>query len=160
MTLSLRPVANHDTHACLSIYLDAIHNGTSPHYTEAEREAWAPRDAAHDLDAWESRLKTGLSFLAEDEAEPVGFITMTGDGYLDLFFVRPIARRNGAAAALYDHLLTAAREKGLTQLTTHASHLARWFLERRGWTVLAPEMVERHGVSLERFEMCLTLNAD
>ncbi len=153
MTLTLRPIAPQDIAACIDIYTDAIWNGTAPHYSKAQRMAWAPPDAARDIAAWTTRLGTGTGVLASVGDKSLGFIVITDAGYLDLFFVRPEARGDGTAAALYNHALKAARAGGAARLTTHASHLARAFLERREWVVLSHETVKRNGVSLDRFAM-------
>ncbi len=52
---------------------------------------------------------------------------------------------------LYDRMIETARDMGLEGLTTHASHLARRFLDRRGWAVVEEERNLRHGVWLTRF---------
>lgn len=142
-----------DEDVCLAIYRDAIRNGTAPHYTAEEAAAWAPDSM--DASDWAPRLASGRTWLAETESAPVGFITLDTKGHLDLFFVRPAARGLGVAKALYDRLIEAARSDGRTALTTDASHLARSFLEKRGWRVTGEERVIRHGVELVRFPMRL-----
>lgn len=141
----------------MSIYFDAVRNGTAPHYSAQEAAAWAPD--ARDQSEWTGRLAEGRTWIAESDAGAQGFITLAPEAHLDLFFVRPTARPMGVAAALYDTLLAAAREDRHSALTTHASHLARRFLDRRGWTVEAEEQSLRHGILLTRFRMRLRIAA-
>ena len=151
---SIRTWTPSDTKACIDIYVDAIRNGTRGIYTPEEAAAWAPEHADHA--EWTARLASGRTWIAETGSGPQGFITLAPAGHLDLFFVRPAARPLGIADALYERLLTEARAQGLPAITTHASHLARRFLEKRGWEVESEERVLRHGVWLTRFTMHLS----
>ena len=147
-----------DSSACGAIYVDAVRNGTAPHYSAEQAAAWVPDGAEH-WD-WAPRLTSGQTWIAEVKGIPSGFITLRSDGHLDLFFVRPDVRHLGIAGALYEQLVEDARRSGLTRLTTHASLLARRFLERRGWRVAESETAERHGVSLTRYYMLRDLPFD
>lgn len=157
MNRSIRPITPGDTADCIAIYYDAIHSGTAPHYTPAQREAWAPCAEMHDKPAWTARICVAIGYFASVDEEPAGFIVLEETGYLDLFFVRPDFRKAGIASLLYTTAIDAAAAQGLTRLSTHASHLARRFLERQGWQVRKREVVERNGVQLERFDMTLDL---
>lgn len=158
MTVVLRRLAADEIAICHAIYLDAIHNGTALHYSAEQRAAWAPRGPVPA--EWTGRMTDGaVTWLAEcgdGDKGAVGFATLRG-GYLDFLYVRPDARDTGAAGLLYSAALAYARAEGHRQMTTHASHLARRFLARRGWHVVAPETVVRNGVAIERFEMALDL---
>jgi putative acetyltransferase len=144
-----------DILVCVEIYRDAVLNGTAPHYTAREAAAWAP--AGLDTSEWTIRLVEGATWIAATGEDAQGFITLAPRGHLDLFFVRPAARPLGTAALLYDRLLAAAREQGHPRLTTDASHLARRFLERRGWSVRQEERAMRNGIWLTRFRMTVDI---
>ncbi len=152
MIRPIRPIRPEDVAGTYAIFRDAVRIGAAPFYTEAERRAWAPSDTMPD--SWRDRVLGATTWVAEDGDGLAGFLSY-GDGYLDFFYVRPQARRGPTAPALYDRMLAEARAEGRARLTTHASHLARRFLERRGWQVVAPEEVERNGVRLTRFAMAL-----
>ncbi len=155
MTVTLRHIGAGEIALCHAIYLDAIHNGTAPHYSAEERAAWAPLGPVPA--GWADRLTEGaITWLAEGDG-PEGFATLRG-AYLDFLYVRPDARATGAAGLLYEAALGHARVAGHCRMTTHASHLARRFLARRGWQVVAPETVMRNGVAIQRFEMALDLS--
>jgi putative acetyltransferase len=149
--VTIREFAAEDVAGCIAIYRDAILNGTAPYYTAQDAKAWAPDDP--DTGEWSGRLSTGATWIAETGDGAQGFITLAPHGHLDLFFVRPAARRLGVAALLYERLVPAARADGYATLTTDASHLARRFLERRGWRVQEEERAMRNGVWLTRFRM-------
>ncbi len=152
MTWHLRPYLREDAERCGLCYLDAIRNGTRGHYTAAQAAAWAQ---SPDPSEWAGRLSTGTTWVAEDADLVAGFLTLTGDGHLDLFFVRPSYRKSGAAAALYQACIDHAHAHGMQRLTTHASLLAKSFLARRGWTCLEEEQALRNGQYLTRFRMTL-----
>lgn len=144
-----------DAAACHRVYFSAVRVGAASHYSEAQRHAWAPSEVAEPWMA--QRLGDGITWLAQGNDGLAGFLTATPTGHLDLFFVVPEARRGPAAPLLYDTYLGWARTRRLTHLTTHASHLARRFLTRRGWQTRAEEQVRRNGVTLCRWQMELRL---
>ncbi|MDJ1017282.1 MAG: GNAT family N-acetyltransferase [Paracoccaceae bacterium] len=140
-----------DAVECYDVYLEAVRNGASEHYNRAQRLAWAPSDEPPE--SWSARLEVARVWVSEDAQGMTGFISLDDEGYLDLFFVAPRARGDGTAASLYAELLAEAEAQGLKTLRTHASLYLRPFLEKRGWTVVQSEEVERSGVTLRRFEM-------
>lgn len=140
-----------DAAACHAVYVDAVRNGTAPLYSAEEARAWAPSEQLED---WlPPRLQAGQTWIAEASGTVVGFLTVTPDGHLDLFFVRPGWRRSGLAAELYERMTAWAGARGIERMSTFASHLARRFLERRGWHVVSGETAIRNGVALKRWEM-------
>ena len=158
MTLKIRIYSDADRADCHDVYVDSVRNGTAPFYTAEQAHAWAP--SLTDDEEWTGRLGTGTTWVAETEDGISGFITLTSDGHLDFFFVRPAARSAGTAQALYATMIEQAQSDGFDRLTTHASHLARRFLEKRGWEVVAEEDVVRNGVVLRRSRMELNKLAD
>ncbi|PRY25951.1 GNAT family acetyltransferase [Aliiruegeria haliotis] len=151
MTWTVRRGGAADVEACHDVYYDAVRNGTSPHYSAEQAAAWAPSRKPED---WlEPRLAVGTTWIAESVDRAEGFLTVTDAGHLDFFFVRPQWRRSGLSSALYDQMQAWTDARGLTHLTTYASHLCRRFLERRGWVVLHGETALRNGVELTRWEM-------
>lgn len=147
----IRPGGVADAAACHAVYVDAVRNGTAPHYSAREALAWAPSATLEDWMA--PRLAAGITWVAQSGARAEGFLTVTPAGHLDFLFVRPEWRGTGLAAALYDRMADWAAAAGHDRLTVHASHLSRRFLARRGWQVVARESVARHGVDLVRWEM-------
>ena len=153
--VTLRPYRPEDRAACAAIFFRAVREGAAGHYDAAQRAAWAPAGAETGAD----RLAHQWCLVAERDGTPAGFLSMTPEGHLDMAFVLPEEMGRGTAAALYDALLARARGAGLQRLTVHASHLARPFLERRGWQAETAETVALRGQRLERFVMSLGLEA-
>lgn len=147
----IREATADDLDATWDIYRDAVLHGTSPFYTAAEARAWAGPPERPGW--WAERMSAATSWIAEDASGPAGFITLSAPAHLDFFFVRPRARGTGMAAALYDRFVATAETGDGGRMTTFASHLARRFLQRRGWTVSEEEIAERNGERLIRFAM-------
>lgn len=153
--MQIRPYRTEDRAACVQVFHRAVREGTTAFYDAAQRAAWAgppvPDLATPDPRAGQWCL------VAEDAGRINGFFAMDPDGYLDMAFVLPEVMGKGVAAALYDALMAKARAHGLPRVHTHASHLFRRFLLRRGWHVVTPENHPAHGLIYERFVMALDL---
>lgn len=150
----IRPYAAADAPACHAVFRAAALSGSAPHYNRAEREAWA---GAEDLpETWAARLGEQTTWVAQGaRARIEGFLTLGRDGHIDFFYVLPARRGTGLAGRLYDKAEGHARAAGLTGMTTEASHLARAFLTRRGWTTEARQSVIRASVPITNFRMSL-----
>lgn len=144
-----------DAASCYDVFYTAVHTGAAPHYTAAQRQAWAPHAAMPA--SFPEKLAAQVCWVARCEGKSVGFFSMEADGHLDTAFVAPDFRRTGLASDLYDKIILDARSLELGRLFTEASHLARPFFEKRGWSVTMPETVTRNGVHIERFQMAIDL---
>jgi len=151
MQVTVRRFEDRDAEATARIYFDAVRIGAQDYYDEAQRQAWAA--SVPDTPPWRARLRSQASFVAERDGAIVGFMTLKPDGCIDLAFVAPEAMGTGVARQLYERLLAEAVAMGLRRLHTEASHLARPFFERQGWSVVKQQTVERDGVALTNFVM-------
>lgn len=151
----IRLFAPADAAPASRLIFDAVHAGAAAAYTEAQRAAWAP--APHPASALAARLEPQFALVAEDERGLSGLFALTHEGLLDLAFVRPDRMGDGLAGRLHDAILTQAIDFGLSALRVEASHLARRFLERRGWRLEATQSVQQNGVALENHRMTLPL---
>ena len=70
--------------------------------------------------------------------------------YLDRLYVHKDYQHRGVATAICDAL---EQNNKATELTTHASITARPFFEKRGYTVVREQQVERRGELLTNFVM-------
>lgn len=155
MNVTIRTFDPRDATTLYAIFFEAIRVGAAAHYSTAQRLAWA---AHADMPAgWPDKLAAHDTFVAETGGEVAGFMAATPDGYIDLAFVRPRWMGRNVAQALYDCVLERAHRRGLTRLTTHASHLARPFFARQGWQVDTTENSDKNGEVLTNFAMSLDL---
>lgn len=103
-----------------------------------------------DLNAWNASFLAHQTVVAETDGQIVGFGDMDSSGYLDRLYVRKDFQHCGVAAAICDVL---ERSSTATEFITHASVTARPFFEKRGYTVVKQQQVERRGVRLTNFVM-------
>ncbi|MFY0692095.1 MAG: GNAT family N-acetyltransferase [Paracoccaceae bacterium] len=149
--VKLRRFSDRDAKATYDIFYAAVRKGTVAHYSQYEREAWAGSQTQPEN--WLRRLNAQQTILAEMEGRIVGFMSMKPDGFLDLAFVLPNVMGMGVAGRIYGALEDWARENNLSTLRTHASHLLRPFLIRRGWQVVKAQTVLSNGRRIENFQM-------
>lgn len=154
--VSIRAYGEADAPVLAELVHAAVHEGAKDHYTEAQRKAWSP--APKDPAELHARLSPQSVFVARDGLGVCGFMTLEGDGHLDMAFVHPRVQGQGVTGLLIEALLAEAAARGMERLHTEASHLFRRFLERRGWTLLASQQVECRGVVLENHRMVLQLS--
>ncbi|WP_333868478.1 GNAT family N-acetyltransferase [Cypionkella sp.] len=139
-----------DADALAQIFYDAVRIGAAPYYATAQLQAWAPQRPSAAV--WTARL-TGLICFVACDPQPVGFMALRADGYLDLAFVAPAQQRRGVASLLHQAVLTHAQGLGLRLLTTESSLAAQGFFAGKGWQTLARQSVQRHGQAIENFRM-------
>ena len=89
------------------------------------------------------------SLVAVEGCGIAGFGDIDQTGYLDRLYVHKDYQRKGIATAICDGLERTAQGK----ITTHASITARPFFEKRGYTVIKEQRVERQGIALVNFVM-------
>ncbi len=149
--LLIRPFTEQDAGATAAIFFDAVRSGSREFYSDAQRQAWAP--AIPPLPDWLDRLKAQTTLVAEQVGDVVGFMTLDGEGYIDLVFVAPDLIGKGVARQLYAGVENVARKAGIQKLSVQASHMARRFFERQGWSVVRQQTVTLRGVALTNFVM-------
>ena len=150
--MNIRPFRDDDASAAAQIFFNSVRLGTRDYYDEAQRVAWAPR--VPEATKWLSRLKSQTVFVAERSGRVVGFMTLAAEGYIDLAFVASDAIGQGIGKELYDAILAEALNLRVPRLHAEASHLARPFFERQGWSVVESQTVTRgDDVAIPNFVM-------
>jgi putative acetyltransferase len=133
------------------IFFDAVRKGATDFYDEAQRLAWMPRVPSGPN--WETRLASQTTLVACIAGQPVGFMTLDAEGYIDLAFVSPDHHRQGIGQRLYVQIETLARAAGTPRLHSQASFLVRGLFEKKGWNVVRKQRIEKAGVTLTNFLM-------
>ena len=146
----IRPYAPDDVDATIEIFLRSIREVSSKDYSAAEIEAWAK---VEDRSLWAERRMSRPAWIAEIGGKPVGFSDLTGDGCLDMMFVHPEFQGVGVATRLLRRVEEEALRLGYGRIYTEASRTARPFFERQGFRMVARQIVEKRGQSLENFLM-------
>jgi ribosomal protein S18 acetylase RimI-like enzyme len=120
-------------------------------YREVPDPDHEEHDEAQELREIETHVREGRAFLAEnDDGEPAGFALYWKKsprvGYLSDLYVRPVARRAGAAHALVKELAFVLRDEGVENLeldvradnTGARAVYARWGMRESKVTYVAP----------------------
>lgn len=138
------------------LWHEAVHTGAMGAYNEAQRRAWspAPKSAA----IMTERLSGQIILVGEDDQGLAGFFTLTPEGELDMAYVRPDRKGSGLAVQLHQAILDEARRRRLSTLTVNASHIARKFFQKHGWTLVQTQTVRPNGVEMQNHRMVLHLS--
>ena len=129
------------------LFYHTVHTVNTKDYTEEQVNAWATGQV--DLEAWDRSFREHYTVIAEENGLLVGFGDIDQTGYLDRLYVHKDFQGRGIATALCNRLEQAVAGS----IVTHASLTARPFFEKRGYTVLREQQVERHGVRLTNYVM-------
>jgi putative acetyltransferase len=140
-----------DLNAVVALFGRSVREIASHDYTPTQISVWAPQ--APDSSAWADRLSKGTVFVYEVDHQILGFARVEESGHLDLLYVHPEFQRQGIARALFEQVLTWASRQGIPRITSDVSITARPFFEHYGFHVVKPQVVERHGVSFDNFQM-------
>jgi putative acetyltransferase len=154
--MEIRPYAEPDAAATLDVFLAAVIETASVHYSAEQIAAWA-RPAERDAVQWNLARKARNTYVATIGGEVVGFSDVGDDGYIDMMFVAPKFGRRGVAGALLTHLHAMAVGAGASELYTNASITARHFFEQHGFAVVAEQHRVTHGVAMTNYKMVLPL---
>lgn len=145
--MEIRTYQPADCKEMAELFYQTVHTVNAKDYTRPQLDAWATGQV--DLEQWNRSFLAHLSLVAVEDGAIVGFGDMASDGYLDRLYVHADHQRQGIATALCDRL----EQSVPGPFTTHASITAKPFFEKRGYTVVKEQAVERHGVLLTNFFM-------
>ena len=129
------------------LFYDTVHTVNARDYTEAQLAAWATGTVYSE--GWDRSFREHYTLVALDDKLIIGFGNIDKSGYLDKLYVHKDYQRKGVAAAICDRLEAVEAET----IITHASITARPFFEKRGYTVVREQQVERQGVILKNYVM-------
>lgn len=129
------------------LFYDTVHTVNARDYTEAQLAVWATGTV--DSEGWDRSFREHYTLVALDDKLIIGFGDIDKSGYLDRLYVHKDYQRKGVAAAICDRLEAVEAET----IITHASITARPFFEKRGYTVVREQQVERQGVILKNYVM-------
>ena len=144
----LRKYAKTDCAELAELLYDTVHTVNAKDYTREQLDAWATGEI--NLEAWNESFQAHLTVVAEMDDQIVGFGDMDKTGYLDRLYVHKDYQHRGVATAICDAL---EQNTKAAKFTTHASITARPFFEKRGYSVVREQQVERRSVLLTNFVM-------
>lgn len=143
-----------DTEEIISLFYETVHSVNSKDYSQAQLDAWAPRDEKESkIKSWKESLGQNITFVAKVNDKVVGFSDLTHTGYLDRLFVHKDYQEQGIATALVNMLESEAKKLNLLDIDVEASITAKPFFEYHGYKIVCSQTVERKGVKLTNFKM-------
>ena len=133
----IRMYEDRDAASLADIFNRAVSETASKHYAPDQITAWL--GGGMEADETHARCSDGRSvWVAADESDAaIAFIDLEDDGHIDMLFCLPEWTGRGIASALYDHLESDARRRGMTRLYVEASELARPLFQHKGFTCFA-----------------------
>ena len=149
MQLTIRSFQKKDLSEIKALFVNTVHHINIRDYSQEQVDAWAPKSDGGIQ--WEDRIHPHNGFVALLEGRIVGFATLDEKGYIDFLYVHHQHQASKIGTYLYTRLEIEAEELGISKLTTHASHTAKPFFEKMGFTVIAPNAVIKNGVRLENW---------
>ena len=144
----LRKYAKTDCAELAELFYDTVHTVNAKDYTREQLDAWATGEI--NLEEWDESFQAHLTVVAEMDGKIVGFGDMDKTGSLDRLYVHKDYQRRGVATAICDAL---EQNTKAAEFITHASITARPFFEKRGYTFVREQQVERRGKLLTNFVM-------
>lgn len=106
------------------------------------------------------RFTSKPPLVAEIEGEIVGFITLENNGHIDWTYTHKDFQRIGVASALYKSLEEEAKKGRIKRLYVETSYLARPFFEKKGFTIINKNKIERNGQILVNWLMEKYINLE
>ncbi len=140
------PYRPEDCPGLAALFYDTVHRVCRRDYTLRELNAWASGQV--DLEAWNASFLAHRTLVAWHGSTIAGFGDLDPSGYFDRLYVHADFQRRSIATALADLL-----EAGCTAplLSVYASRTAKSFFLHRGYRLIRPNRVERHGIWIENF---------
>ena len=143
----LRDFQAGDEPSLRAVFESAIHEVAIRDYTQAQVDAWAPRQ--FDPTLWARRVQGIAPFVIERDGEIVAYADVQPSGYIDHFFVGAAANGQGIGRRLMERIHERADELGITELTSEVSRTAQPFYARFGFEVVDHHVKAVRGVAIE-----------
>lgn len=145
MILDIRKYQTADCQEVIELFCNTVHTVNAKDYTQAQLDAWT---FGVNPSEWDKSLQAHYSLVAAN-GRIVGFGDIDETGYLNRLYVHKDFQHLGIATAICDELEKFAN----CSITTHASVTAKPFFEKRGYTILKRQQVERQGILLTNYIM-------
>ena len=135
--MEIRMYRPSDCKILTGLFYNTVHTVNARDYTEEQLNVWATGEV--DLEKWNQSLQEHFSVVAVDNGTVVGFGDIDHTGYLDRLFVHADYQGKGVGTAICNQLEQAVQGT----IVTHASITAKPFFEKRGYSVMKEQSVER-----------------
>jgi len=147
----IRPYRRRDIPEISRLYYDTIHRINCTDYSREQIEAWAPAVPSDEF--WRERFNRYFVYVAEQDAEIVGFAELDSTGHIDCFFVHHGCQRRGVGTSLMARIERTAGNRRVRRLFAEVSITAKPFFLGRGFCVVRNKVAVRAGVALDQYDM-------
>jgi putative acetyltransferase len=148
-TIIIRPFNSSDLPTVIQLFKEAVAAINIRHYSPEQVAVWTDIDS----ERWLKKLEQNIAFVAEMDSTIVGFADISHEGYLDRMYVHKDYQARWVSLHLFKAIEKAARELGLTKITTDCSITAKVPAERMGFKVVKEQIVEKNGVQFTNYHM-------
>lgn len=154
----VRKAQPEDFAAIARLFYETIHYINAQDYTPEQLNAWAPRIYAGSH--WQDRAQRLQVYVAEAEAQVVGFAELESTGHIDCFYVHHQWLRQGVGSQLMARLEAEASTQEIDRLFAEVSITARPFFEHQGFQVEREQEKRYSDVLFRQFVMSKSLGAN
>ncbi len=144
---TLREYQPSDCKETAKLFYETVHTINAKDYTKEQLNVWATKEM--DLQKWNQSLLEHTSIVAIHDKIIVGFGDIDKTGYFDRLFVHKDWQNKGIACAICNELENTTQGK----IVAYVSITAKGFFEKRAYTVIKQQQVQRQGVLLTNFIM-------
>ncbi|MGM7700317.1 GNAT family N-acetyltransferase [Pseudalkalibacillus sp. Hm43] len=121
-------------------------------YSEEQTKRWSEQTK------WKENLLHHHSYVAVDEAQIIGFATLSHNGSIEMLYVHHAFQGQKVASKLLDVLEKIAHELDLEELVTEASITAKPFFEKKGFFVEEEQVKWIQDTPFTNYRMLKKLN--
>ena len=140
-----------DTEELGALFRRSVREVASRDYRPAQIEAWVK--APGEIETWTERMRSRVSFVAEEAGRLIGFIQYEPPDHIDMTYVHPETQRRGVARALLAAVEAEARTRDVPLLNVEASITSRPFFEAHGFEIVTPQIVTARGQEFLNYRM-------
>ncbi|MBC6972990.1 GNAT family N-acetyltransferase [Bacillus sp. Xin] len=143
-----------DAEEIINLFYETVHSVNAKDYSKIQLDVWAPKEEkCNKIEIWRESFIQNITYVAKINDTIVGFSDMTHKGYLDRLYVHKNYQGKGIALALINKIEAKARKLKLQEINTNASITAKPFFQRRGYSIVCVQDIERKGVTLMNYHM-------
>lgn len=147
--VSIHKFKRENTEEIIQLFQQTVLSVNARDYNAEQLAAWINING----EEWKRRLVEPETFVAWKNQKIVGFCALRKTGEVDFIFVHKNFLRRGVASKLYSTMEIQAKNWGLQKLYADVSITARPFFEKKGFSVLREQLVERQEQSLKNYRM-------
>jgi len=149
--MDIRPYQASDLEAMYHLFYETVHRINQKDYSKDQLDAWAPKN--FDRAKWEKRFSNLKAYVACDEDECVGFISMNDQGYLDHFYLHHAYQGHLVASRLFKKILVYAKTLGVRKITSDVSKSALPIAKKVGFKLIKKQTIVKEAIKIENFKV-------